>query len=299
MAEIWKKVYKKMTDTTRKTGRFLSSALPHSEKVDADAVTLAVVAIIKNEAAYIEEWVKYHILVGVERFYLYDNGSTDETRTLLAPYIQKGLIVLKEFPGQKRQLPAYNDAIKNYKHQTRYMAFIDADEFLFSCEPDKSVRQEVEEMFSEYPNAGGFAINWRMFGSSGHVKKPEGGVLENFLYRAKEDKRGNRCIKTIADPRRIYQYAHSHYPTYYRGYYSLDERGNRVDGWGNTAEVIKRIRINHYYTKSEEEWVARRKLGRVDGKGDANRSIEDFHAYDYSDIYDDGMLPFVEKIKKM
>ena len=30
---------------------------------------LAVTAIIKNEGRYIEEWIKYHVLVGVEKFY--------------------------------------------------------------------------------------------------------------------------------------------------------------------------------------------------------------------------------------
>ena len=51
--------------------------------VDKPKVFLSVVAIAKNEAPYIKEWIEYHKLVGVERFYFYDNGSTDNTREVL------------------------------------------------------------------------------------------------------------------------------------------------------------------------------------------------------------------------
>ncbi|MBR2734192.1 MAG: glycosyltransferase family 2 protein, partial [Selenomonadaceae bacterium] len=38
---------------------------------------LAIAAILKNEGHYIKEWLDYHLLAGVDHFYLYDNDSTD------------------------------------------------------------------------------------------------------------------------------------------------------------------------------------------------------------------------------
>ena len=38
---------------------------------------LAVVAIFKDEAPYLREWLDYHLLAGVEYFYLYNNGLSD------------------------------------------------------------------------------------------------------------------------------------------------------------------------------------------------------------------------------
>ena len=35
--------------------------------------TLAIAAIMKNEGLYLKEWLDFHILVGVDKFYLYDN----------------------------------------------------------------------------------------------------------------------------------------------------------------------------------------------------------------------------------
>ena len=40
-------------------------------------VTLAIAAIFRDEAPYLKEWIEFHRAVGVERFYLFDNLSTD------------------------------------------------------------------------------------------------------------------------------------------------------------------------------------------------------------------------------
>ena len=146
----------------------------------------------------------------------------------------------------------------------------------------------------------GSGQNWRMFGSSGLVEKPKyGGVLENFLYRASENGRGNDCIKTIVNPRKVYRWEHAHYPTYIYGIHSIDEKGNIVKGWSHKALDIETIRINHYFTKSKEEWIQRRKGGKADTKDRTDiRTIEEFYLHDNNDIYDDGMLFYVEEMKK-
>ena len=40
---------------------------------------LAVCAIAKNEGPYFKEWLDWHHAQGVEKFYIYDNESTDGT----------------------------------------------------------------------------------------------------------------------------------------------------------------------------------------------------------------------------
>ena len=37
--------------------------------------------------------------------------------------------------------------------------------------------------YEEWPAVG---VNWAMFGTSGHEKKPEGLVIENYLWRCSE-----------------------------------------------------------------------------------------------------------------
>ena len=38
-----------------------------------------------DEASYLREWIEFHRLVGVERFFLYDHESVDDSREVLAP----------------------------------------------------------------------------------------------------------------------------------------------------------------------------------------------------------------------
>ncbi|MBQ7733401.1 MAG: glycosyltransferase family 2 protein, partial [Synergistaceae bacterium] len=162
---------------------------------------LAFVLIAKNEAPYIEEWINFHVKQGVTHFIIYDNESTDNFREVLEPYIKSGLVTYKLLKGRRRQIDAYNMALHDYKHKFRYMAFIDADEFMFvRNNTDGGLYSFVDDFMKSHPNAGGLGVNWLIFGSSGHETKPEGGVLKNFTRCAEKNFRANHHIKTICDP---------------------------------------------------------------------------------------------------
>lgn len=259
---------------------------------------LSIVCIAKYESAYIKEWVDYHLYQGVDRIYLYDNESPDDMHRILEPYIKSGQIVYTLFPGKARQLDAYNDAIRRFKYQTKYMAFIDCDEFLIPENPNTTLIDVVESIMCKNPRYGGIAVNWRMYGSSGYEEKPDGFVMENFLYRGSGTAKGSDCIKTIANPRRIKEYRHVHYPTYYRGFYSVNEVEERVNGWSSPCSDTKRIRINHYFTKSRQEWIERRNRGKADALDDTDkRTLDEFYLHDHNEVYDPIMLPYAVLLK--
>lgn len=77
------------------------------------------------------------------------------------------------------------------------------------------------------------------------------------------------------------------------GFYNINEDGFRVDGWSNKCKETKFIRINHYFTKSKEEWIERRNHGKVTSI-DINdkRTIEEFYEHDNNDIIDDIMIKY-------
>lgn len=259
---------------------------------------LSIVAIAKNEGEYIKEWVEYHLQRGVDRIYIYDNDSTDNMHDILTPYIQDGRVIYTFFSGKARQLDAYNDAIAKYRHATKYMAFIDCDEFLCPENPTSTLLEVVESL-SRKRRCGGVAVNWRMYGSSGFEKRQKGLLIENYLYRGDYKAKGSDCVKTIANPRLIKRYDHVHYPTYYRGFFNINEDGKRLDGWSNSCGDTKMIRINHYFTKSKEEWIERRSRGKADTTNDLDkRTLEEFYEHDHNDVYDPIMLRYVEKLKE-
>src|SRR5262245_38521148 len=53
---------------------------------------LAVAATMKNEGCYLREWIEFQRLMGVDQIYLYDNGSTDDSAEVVAPYVAEGTV---------------------------------------------------------------------------------------------------------------------------------------------------------------------------------------------------------------
>ena len=260
---------------------------------------LSIVCIEKYEAPYIKEWVDFHLNIGVDRIYIYDNESPDGMKQILDPYIQSGQVVYTYFPGKARHLDAFNDAIAKYKMKTKYMAFIDVDEFLLPENKGDDLVTLIEKIMKKNPRSGGVAINWRMYGSSGYEQMPEGLVTEHYLYRGDSYAKGNDCIKTVAIPRYIRVYTHTHSPVYVTGFNNVNEDGKVLIGWSNPVNRTKYLRLNHYFTKSKAEWIERRSRRRSDCADDNNvRTIEEFYEHDHNDIYDPIMLPYVAEIKK-
>ncbi|MDE7451045.1 MAG: glycosyltransferase family 92 protein [Alistipes sp.] len=85
---------------------------------------LAVCAIAKNEGPYFVEWIEWHRRQGVDKFYIYDNESTDGTRELLEPYVRSGLVEYRYWPGYRRQLAAYDDCLERHRLSARWIASV-------------------------------------------------------------------------------------------------------------------------------------------------------------------------------
>ena len=256
---------------------------------------LAVVAILKNEAPYIKEWIDYHLIAGIEHFYIYDNGSEDNLKEILQPYIDVGIVDYEFFPGRAAQMAAYNDAVKKYRFSCKYMAFIDADEFIYPNE-NKSILETLTEILEEYSdgNVEGLAVNWHIFGSSGLEKADlSKGVLERFCYRAGEDFDVNKHIKTIANPRYIKLILNPHYAVYYERKISINEIGKPVMGAFSESLETNKIRINHYFTKSKEEYIRKKERGKADNVFEPY-DISLFESQDKNDVYDDSILSYIE-----
>lgn len=272
--------------------------LKSQEKNKVFKYELGIVTIAKNEGPYIQEWIEFHKLVGVNRFYFYDNESNDNTREVLDKYIQDSSVKYTKVPGKAQQLPAYNDAISKYKDECRYLAFIDMDEYIVPSIPFKPLPTLVNEIIERYgKGAAGIGINWAIYGSSGHINKPIGLITENYTKRGKNSHFGNAHIKTICNPRLISYYVSPHYPIYKLGGYSIDESGTKkVFVWFNDNCQYKNLRINHYFSKSKEEYIAKQKRGLADRTGKYDMSK--FYQYDLNDIEDYIMKPYIPELKK-
>lgn len=270
-----------------------------NEKKRSFNYEMAIVSIAKNEGAYVKEWIEYHRLVGIDKFYFYDNESEDDTLRMLQPYIDSGIVTYTLIKGIARQLDAYNDAIKKHKDECRYMAFIDLDEYLKPTIPFKPIYRVVDEILEAYGRGGvGVGVNWAVFGTSGHKFTPKGLTVLNFIKRGNNREPKNAHIKTIANPREISYYISPHYPLYKLGAYSVNETGDEhLYVWFSDKREYKNLRINHYYTKSEEQYLNEKvKRGLGDRVGSYN--LEKFKEYNLNEEEDRGMEVYANKLKE-
>ncbi len=90
---------------------------------------LGVVAYLKNEHHIIDEWIQHYLRVGVTKFYMFDNGSSDHTIALLQKYGDCVTIVDASEMTQRR---ASGSGFKMARKECDWVFVCDLDEFLFS-----------------------------------------------------------------------------------------------------------------------------------------------------------------------
>ncbi len=210
---------------------------------------LSACAIYRDEAPYLAEWLEFHRLVGFERFYLYDNFSTDHHLDVLQPYIEEGLVVLHDWPRFPGQFEAYDHCIATYGERSRWIGFFDIDEFVFS-----PTYRPVPDVLTEYEQWPGVCVNVPRFGTSGHQTKPDGLVTENYTVRLQAP--ASRTVKSIVDPAAVDHCLNAHVFRYNRRV-AVDENHYPVHGTVSKSPSMERLRANHYYSKSEEELRAK------------------------------------------
>ena len=138
---------------------------PQSDK----KYNLSVCALFKNEARYLKEWIEYHRMIGVDHFYLYNNGSRDRSVDILIPYVKQGLVTLKNWPdlipegreccpgewALSTQVQAYENAAKyTALGETEWLAFIDVDEYLVPVHTNT-----FAEILEKYKASPGLKLN--------------------------------------------------------------------------------------------------------------------------------------------
>ncbi|MDR1826385.1 MAG: glycosyltransferase family 92 protein [Rickettsiales bacterium] len=238
---------------------------------------LSAAAILKNEGAYIREWLDFHILQGVEYFYLYDNDSTDNVEEILAPYIEKGLAEYAKWPGRGMQKPAYLDAARRAVGKTSWLCFIDLDEFVVAS------KGAVADFLRTLPaDAVQLSIGWANYGSNSRVEKPNGLVIENYRMRAKK----TVSLKSIVRPMFIADdCGYSVHVQKVIGK-TVDENGRAILPFRDYVLSIERIRVNHYSVKSKEEYKARKARGGNADDGRARWDERHFARHDTNEVYD-------------
>jgi hypothetical protein len=163
-------------------------------------------------------------------------------------------VVVHDWPPFPGQIEAYDHCLAEHGTASRWIAFIDVDEFLFS-----PLLEPLPHLLREHERAPAVGVNRVTFGTSGHRTRPPGLVIENYLRRGP----GNRFVKSIVQPGMTSRCVSAHRFEYRHGL-AVDENGYPIHRDATKSVSIARLRINHYYTRSEEELRAKHAALRAD-----------------------------------
>lgn len=226
-----------------------------------------VVGIGKWEENYLEEWINYHLQLGFDKIYFYDNNEVDNTKQkeVCDKYPQVVYRDVQGWPTKQTklynylQMYVYNNAYLN--NDCKYLLFEDIDEFLV-LKNNHNLHDLIR--FKKYIH-----INWQIYGDNDQIYKDDRPVMERFSNPIIDKyNEYNKFIKSIIQTKNKIYFNNPHYCV--SDLECKTPTGNKCNGSLSYIEPSDYENdyaiINHYYTKSAEEFIDKMIKGSADGK---------------------------------
>jgi hypothetical protein len=225
----------------------------------------AICTIIKNEQRFLREWADYHLGVGFDRIYLFEDIGSESHAGL----IPDERVVLRRFGDCN--IPAISGFRQNDLYawfmdmhrdsELSWCAFIDADEFIVLN--DGATLNALADRYEPY---SGVVLYWKVYNANGHIIRPNLPVMKAYTQEVSRWRTGWN-FKTFANLRRAGEISNIHRIT--KDAVNLEYRPVKMLG----PSVYGMAHINHYYTKSWEDFVEQLKTGTLCFN---NRICDDF-----------------------
>jgi hypothetical protein len=224
---------------------------------------LAICAIFQNESLFLEEWLEFYKLIGVQHFYLYNNNSTDNYKEILNPYIQAGEVDIIQWDYSEEdylnfaQSKAYNHCLNAVRGKVKWLAFLDIDEFLFSLEYDN-----LQNFLKNYEDYGAVCANWVMFGTSNIDTIPKNKlIIESLTMCSYTPTIMSVLIKSIVQPEKVEKFGIHNTDKFFPNFFQVTADKVAFEGSSAPSINITKLRINHYWAR-DEKWLREVKIPR-------------------------------------
>jgi hypothetical protein len=215
---------------------------------------LCMVSILRGETRFIDEWIIYHKLIGVNHFFLYDDDPDLPLSRYLEPHSAYVTVIPwyerhQAMEGRNRQTKAYMHALTELAGEFLWISFLDGDEFLV---PRKhSSFSAFLEGFDE--TVGTVSLNWHTYGHNGFYDDPPGLITSSLTKR---EWRASVYCKSVSRVTAISGMHTVHFPKLKEGFSRVDANGRPFSDPvydGKTAVA----HINHYLCRSFSTWMSR------------------------------------------
>lgn len=220
-----------------------------------------ICAIVKNERRFIREWVEHYLGIGFDKVYIYEDFGSGSHVDELTDYIKDKRVDVVNLDethfvphykkGTRTQSELYSKFLRlcrNGEIDADWVGFFDVDEFMMFEEG--WTLEMLEDDFADY---GGVLLSWKLYGASGHLKRPDGGVVESYTVHMSDgfllDGGKQWNVKSLVNVRKCDGKRHIHV---FNGCRFTD---NKTLNEGKL--VFCKAWLNHYYTKSWEDYLNR------------------------------------------
>lgn len=230
----------------------------------------AICAIIKNEHLFLEEWIEWHLGLGFDAIHLFEDKGSDSHEEICEKYSNVYLRryesdnkirqILSNQENSGRQKDLYSWFAINYRSIYDWVAFIDIDEFLFFSED-----YSLERLCNEYGDCPAVLLYWKMMGASGNIRKQKN-VIESYTEEAVIPRNELNWAHKVLCNLRLWPGMDSLHRTC--EYVNTNRKKDLLDFCYDKAW------INHYFTKSWEDWCDR--IFHKGGTQKAHRILSDF-----------------------
>lgn len=151
----------------------------------ATEVKILAVLCVRNEAAYLLDWLAHHRACGITDFLVFSNGCQDGTDDLLDALAAEGHLthMRNDGPYDKGgiQFTALKAAAKmDIVKDADWILPLDVDEFVNIHVGDGTVR----DLLAALPEATAITLTWRLFGNNGQVRYQDTPVPQLFTRAA-------------------------------------------------------------------------------------------------------------------
>lgn len=256
---------------------------------------IGICAIFRDEARDLLEWLAFHKMIGVDLFFLYDNGSSDGGSELVRGSDFARNVTVTEWSDRPGQLSAYNHFRVNHADRVTWIGFIDIDEFIVP-RAGGSIREILmRRMYEPYAQ---IMLQWLVFGPSGHDRRPPGLIVENYTRRMPDGAEINRHIKSLVRTNRLLGIDYTPHAAECSGP-SCNTRGEEMLPFAiQPVECHDVMVVHHYFTKSREDWEVKRRRGR-------GNSLEPYQQQVFrgvaaqATVEDSRMLRFVPRLRAL
>lgn len=220
-----------------------------------------ILTIIKDEQLYIENFIKYHIDLGINHIFLFEDFNSTSHKDIISKYKNVTLNNISMFKNNMI-LTSGSDPTRQTQYNKNALTWIKENydyDWCFAIDCDEYITLQnntIESILSQYSDYDAVAIQWQNYNANGHITKPDydkESIVDIYTTPCEYSP-----TDTIIKSTKVVYNMHTFISLYFAGCHMC----SKYCKWCRTNFTTDKltpsydnIYIRHYLTKSWEEYV--------------------------------------------